>query len=358
MFERLDKMSARYEELAKLLADPAVIQGDPNYKNYLREHGILKRLVERYRRFRDVLRRKMETEALLVDPAGDKDIQALAREEMAVLVVEEEELLLELEGALLTEDAHAGRGIILEVRAGTGGDEASLFAYDLVRMYIRYAEHQGWKTEMLDSSASDVKGLKEAVLSIVGDGVYRRLRFESGGHRVQRVPATEAAGRIHTSLATVAVLPEIEEVEIDIKPEDIRVETCRAGGAGGQLVNKTESAIRIVHLATNLVVQCQNERSQRQNREQAMRILRSRLYDLEQGKVKAVREAERRNKIGSGDRNGRIRTYNFPQGRVTDHRINVTLYNLEVFMDGALDPLLTALEKAERELRLKGMNNP
>jgi len=297
-----------------------------------------------------------DLEQLLRDPSADKDMADLAYDERAALAVRIGELEQQLRIALLPKDAADEKSAILEVRAGTGGDEAALFAADLFRMYSRYADLRGWKVEVISASENDLGGYKEIVASITGEGVFARLKFESGVHRVQRVPATEASGRIHTSAATVAVLPEAEDVEIDIKPDDIRIDTMRAGGAGGQHVNKTESAVRITHLPTGIVV-VSAEKSQHQNRRLAMNVLKARVYELEREKAANERSDARKSQVGSGDRSQRIRTYNFPQGRVTDHRINLTLYNLdEVITGSGLDTLVDALITDHQATMLAELN--
>ena len=318
-----------------------------------REFKDLDRVATRVRAYRDALREFAELEALANDPATDAEMSALARAERGEVERRVRHLEQELRLALLPKDAMDERSVILEVRAGTGGDEAALFAGDLFRMYARYAALQGWTTEVISASEGSAGGYKEIVAEVQGRGAFAKLKFESGVHRVQRVPDTETQGRIHTSAATVAVLPEVENVDIDIKDDDLRIETMRAQGAGGQHVNKTESAIRITHIPTGIVVMMQDSRSQHKNRASAMNILRSRIYDAEQQRIDSVRSAERKEKVGSGDRSERIRTYNFPQGRVTDHRINLTLYKLpQVIAGEALHELTEALTTEHQAAQL------
>jgi peptide chain release factor 1 len=338
--EKLDKVLQRWEFLQYELSERV---NQANYAQLSKEFADLGPLVATIRSLRQAQTERSDLAALQADPAADKELAAMARDEQAALGPRIAALEQELRLQLLPKDAADEKSAILEVRAGTGGDEAALFAADLFRMYSRYADLHGWKTEIISISENDLGGYKEIVASITGKGVFARLKFESGVHRVQRVPATEASGRIHTSAATVAVLPEAEDVEFDIKPEEIRIDTMRAGGAGGQHVNKTESAVRIMHLPTGIIV-VSAEKSQHQNRRLAMQVLRSRLYELERQKVADERAAQRKGQVGSGDRSQRIRTYNFPQGRVTDHRIGLTLHKLDQVLEGTgLDELIDAL---------------
>jgi peptide chain release factor 1 len=339
--DKLDAILARNRAVAgelESVTDPASIIA------LSREAAQLRPVVEAIGLWRRAVEELAATELLLADPATDPEMRELAFEEMTQLVADRDHLAHAIRVALLPRDAADERSVILEVRAGTGGDEASLFAGDLFRMYQRYADLRGWKVEVVSASEGSVGGYKEIIAEIQGEGVFARLKFESGVHRVQRVPDTEASGRIHTSAATVAVLPLAEEVDLAINEGDLRIDTMRAGGAGGQHVNKTESAVRITHIPTGLAVVVQDDRSQHRNRAKAMSILRSRLYEMERERLANVRAADRRVQVGSGDRSERIRTYNFPQGRVTDHRINLTLYKLEQVIEGSgLDELLEAL---------------
>ncbi|MDA9423058.1 MULTISPECIES: peptide chain release factor 1 [Bradyrhizobium] len=323
------------------------------YVQITRELAEIAPLIEAVKSYRSAVKELADTDALIADPATDAEMRSMAEAERDELTPKIEELVQKIRVALLPKDAMDDRNVVLEIRAGTGGDEASLFAGDLFRMYERFASLQGWKVEVISASEGTVGGYKEIIAEVQGRGAFSKLKFESGVHRVQRVPDTETQGRIHTSAATVAVLPEVEDVDVDIKNEDLRIETMRAQGAGGQHVNKTESAIRITHIPTGIVVMMQDSRSQHKNRASAMNILRSRIYDAERQRVDAARSAERKEKVGSGDRSERIRTYNFPQGRVTDHRINLTLYKLpQVIAGEALGELIDALTTEHQAAQL------
>ncbi|MGN6309717.1 MAG: peptide chain release factor 1 [Xanthobacteraceae bacterium] len=347
---KLDILLARHAELeARLLGDV----GAENYVRMTRELAELNPVIDAVKTYRAAVAELAGIDAMVNDPATDPEMRELAEAERPELEARRDELMQQLRVALLPKDAMDERNVILEIRAGTGGDEASLFAGDLFRMYERFAALQGWKVEVISASEGTVGGYKEIIAEVQGRGVFAKLKFESGAHRVQRVPDTETQGRIHTSAATVAVLPEAEDVDIDIKNEDLRIETMRAQGAGGQHVNKTESAIRITHLPTGIVVMMQDSRSQHKNRASAMNILRSRLYDAERQRLDSERSADRRGQVGSGDRSERIRTYNFPQGRVTDHRINLTLYKLpQVIAGEALGELIDALTTEHQAAQL------
>lgn len=350
MRDVLEQKLHRFEEIDKLLCDPAVLANGGQLANLSRERGGLAKLATKYRRFKEVNQQIAETNEMIA--GGDKDMRELAEAELPALRTEREALWDELlEMTIGGEDANRTR-CIAEIRAGTGGEEAALFARDLYGMYRKYCEDNGWKVEILDMSATELGGFKEVVLGIEGEGCYRKLQYESGGHRVQRVPETEAKGRIHTSAATVAVMPEPEDVEIDIKPDDYRKDLFCASGPGGQHVNKTESAVRLTHKETGIVVQCQDEKSQHKNLAKALRALKTKLYDHYRQQEQAKRANERRTLVGSGDRSERIRTYNFPENRVTDHRINLTLYKLDQILAGNVAPVTQALIDYDRnELR-------
>ena len=351
MFNKLNAVADKYDELEALLSDPDVMADMEKWQRYTREHAALTPIVTAYRDYQAALLTIAEDKGLLDE--ADSEMKQLLEEEIAAQEERRDRLAQELPILLLPRDPNDDKNVIVEIRGGVGGEEAALFAATLFRMYARYAERQGWKTEILSSNPTEIGGFKEISFLVNGDGAYSRLKYESGTHRVQRIPVTESGGRIHTSAVTVAVLPEAEEVEVTVDPNDLRIDTYCASGAGGQYVNRTETAIRITHLPTGIVVQCQDEKSQLKNREKAMKVLRARLYDRAQQERADAVAADRRSQVGSGDRSERIRTYNFPQGRVTDHRIGLTLYKIDAVLDGELDELLSALITADQAERLK-----
>jgi peptide chain release factor 1 len=355
MYARIREIEERYSELESELGRPNTVQDLRKYQKLMREHKSLSPIVAAYREYRSLQNEIENSRSLLDDP--DQEMKKLAREEIEALRPRLSELEDRLKVLLLPKDPNDDKNILLEIRAGTGGEEAALFAADLFRMYTRYAELRGWKTEILSQHITGIGGFKEAILLIEGDGVYSRLKFESGVHRVQRVPETETQGRIHTSAVTVAVLPEAEEVDVQINPEELRIDVYRSSGCGGQHVNTTDSAVRITHLPSGLVVTCQDEKSQHKNKAKAMKVLRSRLLDLEQSEQERKQSEERKNMVGSGDRSERIRTYNFPQGRVTDHRIGLTLYRLEGILQGEIDPVIDPLITHFQTETLKEQSN-
>ena len=349
MLEKLKEIALRYEDLQAQLADPGVYGDAVRLRDVTRELKELEPIVAAYHAWRAAQASRADAEELLHDP----DLRELAQEEFAAARAECERLERELTLLLLPKDPNDHRNVILEIRSGVGGEESALFAGTLLRMYTMYAQSRGWRCETVNLSETELGGVKECSVLIEGEGAFSRLKFESGVHRVQRVPETESGGRIHTSAATVAVLPEAEEVDVEIDPMDLQIDTYRSSGAGGQHVNKTESAIRITHLPTGLVVECQDERSQYKNKDKAMKVLRSRLYERELARREEAEAASRRSQVGSGDRSERIRTYNFPQGRVTDHRIGLTLYKIDAILDGGLDELIDALVTADQAEKLR-----
>lgn len=352
MLEKLQAVEDKYLELESLIADPATIADIDRWQQFNKEHAMLTPVVEKFREYKDIVKNIAEDKAMFAE-AIDDEMRHLIEAELAELLPRKEALDQELPILLLPKDPNDDKNVIVEIRGGVGGDEAALFAGDLFRMYAKFAEKQGWRTEIIDANATEIGGFKEVSFMVTGFGAYSKLKYESGTHRVQRVPVTESGGRIHTSAVTVAVLPEAEEVEVDINPDDLRIDLYCASGAGGQHVNRTESAIRITHLPTGIVVQCQDERSQLKNKAKAMAVLRARLLDKAQQEQTDAVAKDRKNQVGSGDRSERIRTYNFPQGRVTDHRIGLTLHRIDAIMNGDLDELLNALITADQTERLK-----
>lgn len=352
MFDRLDSIDSRLNEINEQLMDANVVSDQNKYKNLMKELKALNPIVETYSRYKKAKDEFNEARDMLREGGLDREFREIVKEQYDESEKEIEKISDELKILLLPRDPNDEKDVIIEIRGGAGGDEAALFSGDLYRMYNMYAEKMGWKTELLSANETGIGGFKEVSFEVSGDFAYSRLKFESGVHRVQRVPETEAQGRIHTSTVTVAVLPEAEEVEFEINPSDIQVDTFRASGAGGQHINKTESAIRLTYLPTGLVVECQDERSQFKNKDKAMKILRSRLYEQAQREAEEKIASQRRTQVGTGDRSERIRTYNFPQGRVTDHRIGLTLYQIDQIMDGDLDEIIDALITADQALKL------
>ena len=351
MFDKLDFIVEKYEELSMKVSDPDVISNQPLWQKHIKEMGEMEPIVKKYTEYKKAKESVAEAKEML--ESGDEELRELAKMEIAEYEDEIPKMEDELKILLLPKDPNDDKNVILEIRAGTGGDEAALFAQDLLRMYLRYTERRGWKAEIMDANETDIGGIKEVSVLIKGKGAYSRLKYESGTHRVQRVPDTESSGRIHTSAATVAVLPEVDDVEIEINPNDVRVDVYRSSGNGGQCVNTTDSAVRLTHIPTGLVVTCQDEKSQIKNKDKAFKVLRSRLYDLKLKEQNDEISAERRSQVGSGDRSERIRTYNFPQGRITDHRIGLTIYKLDSFLDGEIDEVIDGLITSDQAEKMK-----
>jgi peptide chain release factor 1 len=351
MFDRLDQLEERYEDLGRQLSDPSIVSDQENYRKVSKQHRDIQPTVDKFREYRKLRDGVAEAKTMLQE--SDADMRSMAEEELATLEPQLARVEEELKVMLLPKDPNDDKNIVIELRAGTGGDEASLFVAEMFRMYLRFAEQHKWKVEVLSQTDSDVGGLKDITAIFEGDKVYSQMKYESGVHRVQRVPATETQGRVHTSAITVAVLPEAEEVDIKIETKDIRVDTFCSSGPGGQSVNTTYSAVRLTHLPTNTVVSCQDEKSQIKNREKAMRVLRSRLYEVEQERVHQLQAAQRKSQVGTGDRSEKIRTYNFPQNRLTDHRIGLTNHQLAMVMEGMLQPTVDALVAHDTAERLK-----
>lgn len=352
MLEKLDFLEERYQELSRQIGDPDIISEQDQWKKLVKEHSHLEPIVNKYREYRKVMDGIEEAQELLKDKL-EKDFKEMVEMELEDLQKQEAELEEELKVLLIPTDPNDEKNVMVEIRGGAGGNEAALFAGDLLRMYSRYAERQGWKTETMSSNIPDSGGVKEIIFLIKGNGAYSRLKYESGVHRVQRIPTTESGGRIHTSTATVAVLPEAEDVDVDISQNDLRVDVYRSSGNGGQSVNTTDSAVRITHLPSGLVVSCQDEKSQLKNKDKAMKILKARILELEQQKQDDEIAQSRKSQVGTGDRSERIRTYNFPQGRITDHRIGLTVYKLEAFLDGEIDEMIDALITTDQAEKLK-----
>jgi peptide chain release factor 1 len=352
MFEKLDAQERRYEELSNLITQPEIYNDFAKIQTLSQERAGIESVVAKYRQYKSVTKSIEETQ-IIIEQEQDPDMLSMAKEELNELKATQQKMLEDLRLSLIPKDTNEDKDAIVEIRAGTGGDEAALFASDLYRMYFRYAQIKGWQIEIIDSNQNEVGGFKEVIFEVKGRGAYGHLKYERGVHRVQRVPVTEASGRIHTSTATVAVLPEVEEIDVHIAQEDLRIDIFRSGGAGGQNVNKLSTAVRITHVPTGIVAICQDERSQLRNKLKAMAVLRSRLYDIEQRKQQDEVTEERRSQIGSGERSEKIRTYNFPQDRLTDHRINLSLHGLPKILDGDLDKLIDSLASEEQSRRLQ-----
>ncbi len=355
MFDRLESISRHYEEIQRFMTEPDIVNDTEKYLKLMRESSDLEPLYTTYKRYLEAVAGEKEALEMLASEK-DPEMIELAKAELAEAKENQPTLIKELQILLLPKDENDDKNIIMEIRGGAGGDEAALFAAELYRMYINYAERRGYKTELMSVNETGIGGMKEVVFVVTGKGAYSRLKYEAGVHRVQRVPVTESGGRIHTSTATVAVMPEAEDVDVEINPADVKMEVFRSSGAGGQHINKTSSAVRLIHIPTGMVAECQEERSQLQNREKAMRLLRARLYEIEYNKKHDEAAEAKRSQVGTGDRSEKIRTYNFPQGRVTDHRIGLTLYSIDKVLNGDLDPLLDPIIAADQAAKLAELN--
>ena len=355
MLEKLEGLADRYDELESLLASPELYEDPSRAAALAKEQSNLEPIITAYRRYRSACQEEADARELLEEAGGDPELRALAQETLSVSRESMEQLEQELKLLLLPKDANDDRSVIMEIRAGAGGEEAALFAASLYRMYTMYADTKGWKTERISDTETELGGFREITFSIDGDGAFSRLKYESGVHRVQRVPETESQGRVHTSTVTVAVLPEVDDVELTIDPKDLKIDTFRSSGAGGQHINKTSSAIRVTHLPTGMVVECQDERSQFKNKDKALKVLRSRLFEIKQREQEDAIAAERRSQVGTGDRSERIRTYNFPENRMSEHRIKLTLYKLDSFLNGNIDEVLDALITTDQAEKLAKM---
>lgn len=356
MFDKLEFIEEKFNNLGEKIADPDVIADQKNWQKLMKEHAELAPIVEKFKEYKDTKNGIDEAKEIIRD-SDEEEFVEMAKMELSELEENFDGLMMELKTLLIPKDPNDDKNVIVEIRAGAGGDEAGLFAAELLRMYIRFAENNRWKVEMMNTNESGIGGIKEASMMITGNGAYSRMKFESGTHRVQRVPATESGGRIHTSTATVAVLPEVDDVEVEINQNDLRIDVFRSSGNGGQSVNTTDSAVRITHLPTGMVVSCQDGKSQLSNKEKAMQVLKARLYEQELAKQNAAIAEERKSQVGTGDRSAKIRTYNFPQGRITDHRIPVTLYKLQAFMDGDINEMVDTLITHYQAEALKAMES-